>query len=193
MRLLAERQSRPVGPIGPLGSVQEAEITLSPGLLERLWRAEQLEWLARAYWDYLGRVSLGLLRVAYGPGSRSVVLIHRRLVLLRFRAPLYETGLDFAQVTWPIERGLLVATRGRGHLRIRVRRLAEDKALVQAEVENFYPLLRGSGPFARLGARLYAATQLRLHVLVTRGFLRSLAELDLPDAQPVASSEPPRG
>ncbi len=50
---------------------------------------------------------------------------------------------------------------------------------MRAEVENFYPLLRGSGPFARMGSRFYAATQLRIHVLVTRGFLRSLAELEL--------------
>ena len=182
-----------MGPVGPLGSVQEAEVSLAPELLERLWKPGQLERLARAYWEHLGRISLGLLRVAYRRGSRSVVLVDRRLVLLRFRAPTYDTGLDFAQVTWPIERGLLVAARGRGHLRIRVRRLAPDRVLVRAEVENFYPLLRGSGPFARLGARLYAATQLRLHVLVTRGFLRSLIELDLLDAaagEPGADPEP---
>jgi hypothetical protein len=51
---------------------------------------------------------------------------------------------------------------------------------VRSEVQNFYPLLRGRGRFARLGARLYAATQLRIHAHVTRGFLRSLARLDLP-------------
>jgi len=179
VELLPERQSRPVGPVGPLGSVQEAEVRLAPELLEQLWTVEQLERLARTYWEYLGRISLGLLQVAYGRGSRSIVLVNRHLVLLRFRAPTYDTGLGFAQVTWPIERGLLVAARGRGHLRIRVRRLAADRVLVRAEVENFYPLLRGSGPFARMGSRFYAATQLRMHVLVTRGFLRSLAELEL--------------
>jgi hypothetical protein len=168
-----------VGPVGPLGSVQEAEISFDPALLEDLWQRDRLERLARAYWEYLGRISLGLLKVAYGRGSRSVVLLHRRLVLLRFRGPVYDTGLDFAQVTWPIERGLLVAARGRGHLRIRVRRLAPGRIQVAAEVENFYPLLRGSGILARLGARVYAATQLRLHVLVTRGFLRSLADLEI--------------
>ena len=192
VQLLPERQSRPVGPLGPLGSVQEAEVVLTPELLERLWSQAQLERLARAYWEYLSRISLGLLRVAYGRGSRSVVLVHRRLVLLRFRGPTYDTGLGFGQVTWPIERGLLVAARGRGHLRIRVRRLGPDRVLVRAEVENFYPLLRGSGPFARMGARVYAATQLRLHVLVTRGFLRSLADLQLSPApgEPEAPPQP---
>ena len=50
-------------------------------------------------------------------------------------------------------------------------------------MQNFYPFLRGRGWFARIGAHLYAATQLRIHVLITHGFLRSLAKLDLPPSQ----------
>src|SRR4029079_12541847 len=94
----------------------------------------------------------------------------------------------FGEVTWPIEGGLLVAFRGRGFLRITVRRIESSdpdasetaKVRVRAEVHNFYPLLRGSGPFARIGVHLYSITQLRIHGLVTRGFLRSLARLELP-------------
>jgi hypothetical protein len=43
------------------------------------------------------------------------------------------------------------------------------------EVENFYPWLRGTGPFARVGVWVYAQTQQRIHRTVTRGFLRWLA------------------
>jgi len=189
VRLLPEHQSQPVSPIGPLGSVQEAEVTIESARQERIWEPAYLERLARSYWRYLGRISLGLLRVIYAQDARSVVLVSRRLELLRFRPPVYDTGPGFGQVTWPIERGLLVAAKGRGHLRIAVRRQAgsgaRQRVLVRAEVENFYPLLRGRGPFSRLGARIYAATQLRIHVLVTRGFLRSLARLELtPPADP---------
>jgi hypothetical protein len=180
----------PVDPHGPTGSVQEADVVLPADLLAKLWRPSYLERLAAAYWRYLGRISLGMLRVVYRPDGRAVTLLHRRLVLLRFRAPRYDTGPGFGQVTWPIERGLLVSLPGRGHLRISVRRLEPRPAdgpdlarvRVRSEVQNFYPLLRGRGRFARLGARLYAATQLRIHVHVTRGFLRSLARLDLPPA-----------
>lgn len=206
MRLLPERQTKPVGPAGPLGSAQEAEVTIQTALLERIWQPPSLERLARSYWQYLRHVSLGLIRIAYARDARKVVLLSRRLVLLRFRPPVYETGSGFGQVTWPIERGLLVAVKGRGHLRITVRRLAPEetimgsspppasateRVLVRAEVENFYPLLRGSGPFARLGARIYAATQLRIHVLVTQGFLRSLARLDVWPGQPEPATEDP--
>jgi hypothetical protein len=189
VRLLPPGPTAPIEPAGPLGSVQEAELTLAPEALARLWRSQNLERLARAYWRYLSRVSLGLLRVIYDSDSRRVVLGHPRLVLLRFRAPDYETETDFGQVTWPIERGLLVAKPGQGYLRISVRRLDDCRVLVRSEVENFYPLLRGYGRFARLGARFYGLTQLRLHVLITRGFLRSLARLELP---PPRSADPAR-
>ena len=44
------------------------------------------------------------------------------------------------------------------------------------EVNNFYPWLRGSGPFARVGVWIYAQTQQRIHRAVTRRFLRRLAQ-----------------
>jgi hypothetical protein len=197
IRLLPEARA-PVDPDGPSGSVQEAEALVPNELLARLWRPSYLERLAHAYWRHLRRISLGLIRVLYTPGARSVVLVHRRVVLLRFRQPRYDTGLGFGQVTWPIERGLLVAMRGRGHLRISVRRTEPSPAdpvdatriRIRAEVRNFYPLLRGRGRFARIGAHLYAATELRIHVLVTRGFLRSLSCLDLPPSAVGALAEP---
>jgi hypothetical protein len=43
------------------------------------------------------------------------------------------------------------------------------------EVRNFYPWLRGSGAFARVGVWIYAQTQQRIHRAVTRGFLERLA------------------
>ncbi len=180
VRLLPGGPTAPIEPEGPLGSAQEAELTMEPEALARLWRSENLERLARAYWEYLRRISLGLLRVVYGSDSRRVVLVHPSLTLLRFHAPQYETEGNFGQVTWPIERGLLVSGHDRGHLRISVRRLDDRRVLVRSEVENFYPLLRGRGRLARLGAHFYGLTQLRLHLLITHGYLRSLAKLELP-------------
>ena len=87
---------------------------------------------------------------------------------------------------------VLVARSGRergGFLRIAVDRHepeagADSETLtVRLEVRNFYPWLRGSGRFARFGAWLYSQTQLRIHVLVCNGFLRSLAALDLPPSR----------
>ena len=187
VELLPERRTA-VDPQGPTGSVQEADVILPGEVLEELWRPAYLERLAAAYWRYLRRISLGILRVVYLREGRAVTVLHPRLVLLRFRNPRYDVGPGFGQVTWPIERGLLVSLPGRGHLRIAVRRLEPGAAdptgcvrvRVRSEVQNFYPLLRGRGRIAHVGARFYAATQLRVHVLVTNGFLRSLARLDLP-------------
>jgi hypothetical protein len=172
---------------GAIGSKQVAQVKLPREELDEVWSAEHLERLARTYWRFITRVSLGLLRVLYTDTTREVVLVARPLVLLRFKAPEYEIDADGGTVTWPIERGVLVAPngRGRGYLRLSVRRLPtpedarEVTVVVSSEVVNFYPLIAGWGWFARIGRFLYNQTQLRVHVIVTNAFLRSLANLDL--------------
>ena len=190
IRIVEEPRGRHVPQTGAVSSVQRAEIELADGALSELWRAENLERLAQAYWRFLNRISLGVLRVVYEPAARIVVLLFRPIPLLRFRAPKYETSEKRASVTWPIERGLLVSRggHGKGFLRIAVERGTQtssgsSRLLVSAEVANFYPWLRGAGRFARFGTWLYSQTQMRIHVLVTRGFLRSLAKLELPPSR----------
>jgi hypothetical protein len=172
---------------GGVTSMQVADVTLPRAELDRVWSPEYLERLARTYWRFLSRVSLGILRVLYTQTSREVVAFTRPFVLLRFRAPEYEIEPLRGIVTWPIERGLLVAPsgRGRGYLRLTVRRHPESDGgpevtvRISSEVVQFYPLLAGWGWFARIGRGIYNQTQLRLHVIVTYAFLRSLANLEL--------------
>ena len=199
VRLLPE-QRREVPRTGAVESVQRAEVDVPEKLLAELWHPENLERVARAYWRWLNRISLGLLRVVYEPEARTIVLLFRPFALLRFHAPEYETEPSRGVVTWRIERGLLVAREGRGgqgYLRIAVERLDDAEAAssapppapgrvrlrAEAAVANFYPWLRGGGWFSRFGTWLYSQTQLRIHVLVTNGFLRSLAQLDLPPSE----------
>ena len=171
---------------GGVTSMQVAEVTLPRAELDRVWSPEYLERLARTYWRFLSRISLGILRVLYTPTSREVVAFTRPFVLLCFRAPEYDIEPHRGTVTWPIERGLLVAPsgRGRGYLRLTVRRPPESDGSpevtvrISSEVVQFYPLLAGWGWFARIGRWIYNQTQLRLHVIVTYAFLRSLADLE---------------
>ncbi len=199
---------------GAMRSVQTADVLLSERALSELWSPENLERLARTYWRFLTRVTLGLVRVRYTERERLVVLLFRPLTLLAFSAPEYELKPDHGVVRWRLRRGLLVARAGReskGHLQIDVRRLRgegsagerpaakrlERESLaaesskgadlkvegtkgprlhIEVEVANFHPAI-ASG----LSLRLYNATQSRIHVLVTHGFLRSLARLNLAD------------
>jgi hypothetical protein len=168
---------------GAVRSVQAAEVTLPADALAGMWNALHLERLARAYWRYLSRVTLGLIRVVYTESERFVVLLTRPFVLLRFQAPEYELEGDRGVVRWRIERGVLVSKRGRGgdgYLEIDVRRLPEPRpevgrVRIEVEVANFYPAIASA-----LSRWVYTRTQSRIHVLVTHGFLRSLVRLDLP-------------
>jgi hypothetical protein len=190
-------------PDGSITSREVAVVSVPRSELERMWSPEYLERLARTYWRFLTRVSLGLLRVVYGPDSREIVLLTRPFVLLRFRKPEYEIDTDAGTVTWGIERGLLVAPhgRGKGYLRISVRRRlehedpdAEDVPLRIGSEVNFYPMLAGWGWFTKIGRAIYRATQLRIHVIVTQAFLRSLARLDLAESKVglLSPASPPR-
>jgi hypothetical protein len=177
------------GEDGSVTSKQVADIYLPESELDRIWNIEYLERLARTYWRFLTRVSLGLIRVKYTPESREIVLLTRPFKLLTFKAPEYETESRLGRVTWRIDRGFLVAPRGRGkgYLRIEVERREDwsdgpggmQVARVSSEVGNFYPLIAGWGWFAKIGRVVYRITQLFIHVIVTEAFFRSLARLDL--------------
>jgi hypothetical protein len=164
---------------GAVRSIQGADVTMPEGELEAIWTPLYLERLARTYWKYLSRVSLGLIRVEYTATERRVVFLRRPFVLLRFRAPEYEITDGRGIVRWRIKDGVLVAKRDQGYLEIDVRRADADKpgferAHVEVEVANFYPAI------ATWVARwFYEVTQSRIHVLVTHGFLRSLVRREL--------------
>jgi hypothetical protein len=170
---------------GAVRSTQAAEISMPAADLQTMWTPENLERLARTYWRYLSRVTLGLIRVVYTPTERMVVFVARPIVLLRFRAPEYELEADRGIVRWRIRDGLLVASEGHegdGYLEIDVRLLPPDppgegRIHVEVEIASFYPALA-----LRIARWFYRQTQSRIHVLVTHGFLRSLGKRELEES-----------
>jgi len=178
---------------GAVRSVQRADLVVEEAALQEMWTPAHLERLARTYWRFLSRVTLGLIHVSYADDERSVVLFARPLKLLTFQAPEYEVDPTRGLVRWRIARGLLVSRRGRngrGHLQIEVRRSPggdpeHARLHVEVEVANFYPSIA-----SRLSRRLYNVTQSRIHVIVTHAFLRSLARLDLAESRVGRFNEP---
>jgi hypothetical protein len=191
---------------GTVRSVQSAELSMPKRRLDELWTAANLENLARTYWRFLSRVTLGLIRVKYGENERSVVFLGRPVTLLRFEAPEYGLESNRGTVRWRIRDGLLVAKAGRGcgFLALDVRREpggdeSSAKVRIELEVSNFYPAIAAS-----FSMPVYMATQAFVHVLVTHAFLRSLASLELAqsrvgmlaqpyaadDAQPTSAAQP---
>lgn len=171
---------------GAVRSLQSAELTVDRADLQRLWRPASLEKLARTYWRFLSRVTLGLIRVVYGDNDRSIVLLASPIALLRLEGPEYVLEAQRGNVRWRILDGLLVSRAGRGcgFLSLDVRRDGSgprpDQANVRIEVEvaNFYPAIA-----AGFSAFVYKWTQAAVHVGVTHAFLRSLATLDLAESK----------
>lgn len=207
LALLARRRARPSGPpraqivalsdntssdrqTGAVRSVQKADLLIDSDALAEIWTPERLERLARTYWLYLSRVTFGLIRVHYSENERAVVLVTEPFRLLTFQVPEYEMDALHGLVRWRIERGLLVSKvgrHGRGYLQIEVQRgspagesdaAGRERLHVEVEVSNFYPSIA-----LAISRRIYNATQSRIHVLITYGFLRSLARLDLAESR----------
>ena len=179
--IVSPRKSTVIQRDGAVRSVQSAELTIDEREMEDLWTPPNLENLARTYWRFLSRVTLGLIRVIYDDDSRLVVLLGRPLTLLRFDSPEYTIEDDHGMVRWRIRDGLLVARPGRGcgFLSLDVRRQASDgsgrrRVRIEVEVANFFPSIA-----AGFSVPVYEMTQSTIHVLVTNAFLRSLSNLDL--------------
>jgi hypothetical protein len=179
--IISPPKSTVVARDGAVRSVQLAELTLAEEDWRRMWNATNLENLARTYWRFLSRVTLGLIRVVYGENERSVVFLGRPFTLLRFDAPEYDLSPDHGSVRWRIQGGLLVARAGRGcgFLALTVTHLdgvldGRVRLLIEVEVANFYPAIA-----AGFSVPVYEVTQSAIHVLVTHAFLRSLARLNL--------------
>jgi hypothetical protein len=177
---------------GSVTTRQEAEVTVPRDALDRLWTAQNLENLARTYWAFLIHFFRGLVKIRYRNDCREIVALGF-IVLLRFHKPDYETGPARGCVTWRINKGFLVAPGGRnkGHLRICVQRPEEvngDEEVtvhVSSEVGAFVPMLSlpGLRALSGFGRWFYKQTQLRIHVIVTHAFLRSLGNLELEQSQ----------
>ena len=114
-----------------------------------------------------------------------MVLLHRPFVLLRFKAPEYEmttaagscAGRSATASSSPARAARATATWRSTSAAARADRPGYATVHVEVEVANFYPAL------ATWVARwFYANTQSRIHVLVTHGFLRSLARLELEES-----------
>jgi hypothetical protein len=178
--IASPRRSSVVARDGAVRSVQSAELMASPAILDRLWSPTNLENLARTYWAFLTKVTLGFVRVRYSDKDRAVVFLARPFTLLRFEPPDYVLEPEHGNVRWRIRDGLLVARGGRGcgFLALDVSRLGPAKLKIEVEVANFYPAIA-----AGFSTPVYEATQSSIHVLVTHAFLRSLATLELEESK----------
>ena len=153
--------------------------------IDELWTPMSLERLARTYWRFLQRATLGLVRVYYTDAERYVCLLvppaeAADLPRARVRDGRQARRRALAHREGPARR----APRARGRrlpgdrrrAPVRPSATAACNVAVEVEVANFYPAIA-----SRLGRWLYAQTQSRIHVVVTHG-LPALARAARPRA-----------
>ena len=169
---------------GAVRSIQAADVTMPEGELVEIWTPTNLERLARTYWKYLSRVTLGLIRVEYTDTERAVVLPHAPVRAAALpRAGLRDERRTAGSCAGRSATAILVARprlrppRDRRQARARAEPPATSESHVEVEVANFYPSIA-----SWVGRWVYTITQSRIHVLVTHGFLRSLARLELEES-----------
>ena len=141
--------------------------------LAAIWSPELPERLGAGYWNHLTRLFAGVLRARHDSSGVVILVGFEPLVLMRFGAPRHELRAERATVRWPIAGGLLVARAG-GSLEIAAE--PRDGAVAGEAVLHVRVVVDGYRPTVarRLGEWLYLATQARVHVWVTHGYLRAL-------------------
>ncbi|MFL5903221.1 MAG: hypothetical protein ACJ76Q_05310, partial [Solirubrobacteraceae bacterium] len=75
VRLADPERATTIDESGAVRSVQAADLVLPDRALDEIWTPMHLERLARTYWRFLTRVTLGLIRIAYTERERFVVLL----------------------------------------------------------------------------------------------------------------------
>ncbi len=181
---------------GRARSVQAADLPLRPATFAAIFSPDGPDRLARAYWRFLTRITLGLIRVVRTPDAELVVLLGRPAVLLAFGLPDCRLEPDRALITWEIRGGLLAVRQPAGpdgSLTIDLRRL--DRAPLGAHAVRVEVSVAGFRPTIarRFGRTAYALTQARVHVFVTHSFMRWLARARLACPRAPAESRPTAG
>jgi len=112
-KIVTPRGSTVLDASGALRSVQAADITLPADDLEAIWTPMHLERLARTYWRFLRRVTLGLIQVDYTPAERFVVFISAARRAPELPRARVRDDARRGIVRWRIESGILVSRRGK--------------------------------------------------------------------------------
>ena len=171
-------------------------MTMPTAAIDAIWSPMHLERLARTYWRFLVRCTLGLIRVEYTEDAALRRAAAPAVACCsRFKAPEYEMDAERGVVRWRIERGVLVAPPGTtptATCEIDIRRTARRRARHASTSTSRSRSRTTTRAIALALSRwAYAVTQSRIHVIVTYGFLRSIAKLNLAPSQVGRFETPP--
>jgi hypothetical protein len=129
------------------------------------------QYLGRAYWREVERVTRRIVRAHEQNGSLELRLLGRGPALLRFGPPQVEATSDLASCSYPIRGGLL-ASRPAGE--IVFAQVGASSPAIRSTVRGFYPRLAAREGEPDWTGALYSQVQSRIHVAVSRRYFARL-------------------
>jgi len=138
--------------VKPTGSVQQDQIKAEH---------QEVEVVADAYWKFLRRHTLGMVRPCIDQGGIDLRILG--ITFIHLGAPTIQEDANSHTISWPIQRGLLVAYPG-GWFSFQLQSSPNTK--LQMRLEGFRP---------SLPVPLYYLLEQQLHRCIGQAFIRSLA------------------
>lgn len=124
-----------------------------------------------AYWNEIGRITLGLVRARATAGGTELALVGG-VSLLRFGEPEISATSDRVECRFPIIGGAL-AKRSGGSLTIAQQTGSSPELVVT--VEDYAPRLDSERPRGGLRTFAYRHVQQPVHAAITRRYLERMA------------------
>jgi len=132
------------------------------------------EYLGRAYWREVERITGRLVQARERRGSIELRLLGHGPSLLRFGSPTIEATPTLVCCRYPIEGGLL-ARRPAGE--IVFAQIGDGQPVVRSAIRGFFPSLASRTASPDWTGALYNRVQSRIHLAVSRRyFARLIAE-----------------
>lgn len=154
------------------GAVEsEQRVVLRAPLVE--FSSAGAEYLGRAYWREIERVTRGVVRPRERNGTLQLRVFGRGPALLRFGPPALAATDRLVSCSYPIHGGLL-AQRPVGE--IVFAQVGGSPPIVSSTIRGFFPSLAGRRGERDWTGALYSQVQSRVHVAISRRYFARLIE-----------------
>jgi hypothetical protein len=153
-------------------SVQEVILPDVPGAFEAWGQPESLARMMRSYFTVAENCGARMVSVRWTGSRPTIFLTCTSLVMIGMGDTTFESSANRRAIHAAVTGGLLVMPGAQPHLVIALERLPEGRVHASVDLLNYQPRF-GHSPVVRW---VYSHTQIPVHVVVGRLYLRQLRQ-----------------